>query len=138
MKKNDTPLIPDFFGQGEPLLQSQLGWQELEKRGAKSSVSKKIFNFFVEDCGRNMVFYYLGDGNFYGIHAEICPTPVFRFKKVPADFIYDELGEQDTHDYSDGDVLFWVDCNRDIWDEVRIDGKSLEDVLQNSYIVNIS
>jgi hypothetical protein len=31
-----------------------------------------------------------------------------------------------------------VSCDESVWDTVRIDGKSLEEVLQNSYIVNIS
>lgn len=138
MTKNQRVIIPNFFGAEEPLLSSQIGWSEQEKREAKSSVSKKIFNYFIEDCGRNMMFYYIKDGNFYGIHAEICPTPVFRFKKVPAEYIYDELGDQDTHDYQSGDILCWVDKGHDIWDVVTIDGKSLEEVLQDSYIVNIS
>jgi hypothetical protein len=80
----------------------------------------------------------LGDGNFYGIHSEMCPTPVFRFKKLEAKYKYDELGEQDTHDFRDGEILYWVDKDQDVWDVVKIAGKSLEEILQNSYIVNIN
>lgn len=85
-----------------------------------------------------MIFYYLGDENFYGIHTEISPTPVFRFKKVEALYEDDKIGEQDTHDYYKGDILYWVDDQHNIWDIVKIDGKSLEEIIQHSYIVNIS
>lgn len=138
MKPTPHVLIPDFFGEGKPLMSDQLGWTVEQKADAKSSVSRKVFEHFVEDLGRNLIFYYLGDGNFYGIHAEDCPTPVFRFRKNPSEpYIYDQL-EGDTHDYEDGEVLFMVDCEKKIWDVVKIDGKGLEDILQDSYIVNIS
>ncbi len=137
-KRNHEVVAVDFFGEGENLEAWQLGWQQDEKVEAKSSVSKKIFHHFVEDMARNMIFYYLGDGNFYGIHAEECPTPVFRFKKEQGNFTYDQLGYQDTHDYAKGEILYMVPCDESVWDTVKIDGKSLEEVLQNSYIVNIS
>ncbi len=31
-----------------------------------------------------------------------------------------------------------IPCDKSVWDTVKIDGKSLEEVLLNSYIVNIS
>lgn len=137
-KRNHQVVKKDFFGPGENLEAWQLGWTMEYKLEAKSSVSKKIFNFFIEELGRNMIFYYLGDDNFYGIHAEICPTPVFRFKKVEAQYDYYKIGEQDTHDYYNGDILYWVDANHDIWDVVMIDGKTFEEVIQQSYIVIIT
>lgn len=137
-KRNHEVVAHDFFGQGQHLEAWQLGWQQDEKAEAKSSVSKKVFNYFVEEMARNMIFFYLVDGNFYGIHAEECPTPVFCFKKEKGNCIYDQLGDQDTHDYADGEILYKVPCDESVWDTVKIDGKSLEEVLQNSYIVNIS
>ena len=82
MIKEPKVLIPNFFGLGQPLLSNQLGWNSMQRRETKTSVSRKIFEKYVEDWGRNMVLYYLGDGNFYGIHSEKCPTPVFRFQKI--------------------------------------------------------
>lgn len=138
IKRNHTIVKPDFFGSGKHLEAWQLGWDIENRIEAKSSVSKKIFEYYVNELGMNIIFYYLGDGNFYGIHSEICPTPVFRFKKIQADYIYDELGTQDTHDYECGDILYQVDSNQDLWDTIKIDGKPLEEILQNSYIVNIN
>ncbi len=137
-KRNHEVVVVDFFGEGKNLEAWQLGWQPENRMETKSSVSKKIFHYFVEDMARNMIFFYLGDGNFYGIHAEECPTPVFRFKKEQGVCTYDQLGDQDTHDYEDGEVLYMIPCDKSVWDTVKIDGKSLEEVLLNSYIVNIS
>lgn len=131
-------VLPNFFEAGEPLMKYQLGWDVDHRVEAKSSVSKKIFDYYVEDLGRNMIFYYLDDGCFYGIHAERCPTPVFRFKKDTSEPVVMDQLKGDTHDFEDGEILCWVDDEHDIWNEVKIGGKSLEQVLQRSYIVNIS
>lgn len=135
---NHSVVVPNFFGSNRPLETWQLGWQPENRRETKSSVSMKIFNTYVAECHFNVIIYYVKDNNFYGIHAEICPTPIFRFKKEPRKFIYDELGDQDTHDYQDGEILYWIDNYSEIWDIVKIDEKHLEEVLEDSYIVNIS
>lgn len=138
MNNKSKILIPNFFGINEPLYANQLGWSPMHRKETKTSVSRKIFEIYVEDWGRNIVFYYLGDGNFYGIHSENCPTPVFRFKKDMSEpIIYQQLGTGDTHNYDEGEILYLIPCDQKIWDVVKIDGRSLEDVLQNSYIVNI-
>lgn len=131
-------IIPDFFGKGKNLEAWQLGWQPENRRETKSSVSKKIFQSYVEEGHFNMIFFYVADGNFYGIHAENCPIPVFRFKKQPASYPIYEIEDQDTHDYKTGEILYMVPCDESVWETVKIDGKSLEEVLQDSYIVNIS
>jgi hypothetical protein len=137
-KRNHDIVVANFFGLGKNLEVWQLGWQPENKREAKSSVSMKIFKTYVEDGHFNMIFYYVEDGNFYGIHSENCPIPVFRFKKETGKYIYDQLGDQDTHDYDDGEVLYMISENESVWETVKIGDKSLEEVLQRSYIVNIS
>lgn len=137
-KRDHTVVVKDFFGKDQNLEAYQLGWDLDTKVEAKSSVSRKIFEYFVEELQRNLIFYYVKDGNFYGIHSENCPTPVFIFKKDKSeDFIFDQL-VGDTHDYDEGEILYMVPCDEKIWDVVKIDEKSLEEVLENSYIVNIS
>ncbi|MCM1141885.1 MAG: hypothetical protein NC453_25220, partial [Muribaculum sp.] len=80
-KRNHTVVVHNFFGEGKNLEAWQLGWQPENRMETKSSVSKKIFNTYVQVGHFNMIFYYVEDGNFYGIHAEYCPIPVFKFKK---------------------------------------------------------
>ena len=105
-KRDHRVWVKDFWGKGQNLEAWQLGWQVDHKMKTKSSVSRKIFELYIEDWGRNMVFYYFGDRNFYGIHSEQCPTPVFRFKKdLSEPYIYDQLGYGDTHNYDDEEVL---------------------------------
>ncbi len=138
-KRDHRVVVADFFGKGENLEAWQLGWTLQNRVEVKSAVSKKIFDYYVTDMGMNMIFYYVEDGNFYGIHGEECPTPVFRFKKEPADYIEGEIGDRDTHSYQTEEILYMVDCDKDdLWDTVKIDGKSLEEVIQNSYIVVIN
>lgn len=38
----------------------------------------------------------------------------------------------------DGGILYNVSCDQRVWDVVKIDCRSMEEVLQDSYIVNIS
>ena len=138
VKRNHDVVIPNFFGEGKNLEMWQLGWQPENRRETKSSVSKKIFQTYVEEGGFNMIFYYVRDENFYGIHAENCPIPVFRFKKELSTYPIYAIEDQDTHDYYSGDILYMIPCDESVWDTVKIDGRSLEEVLQESYIVNIS
>lgn len=137
-KRDHTIVVKNFFGEGQNLEMWQLGWDLDSKIEAKTSVTRKIFDYFIEDLGRNMIFYYVKNGNFYGIHAETCPTPVFMFKKDKSERYPINQIDGDTHDYHSGEILYLVPCDESVWDTVRIDGKPLEEVLQNSYIVNIS
>ncbi len=137
-KLNHAVIVANFFGEGKNLEAWQLGWQPENRKETKSSVSKKIFNTYVMVCHFNMIFYYVEDGNFYGIHAENCPIPVFRFKKADSRYPIYQIENQDTQDYKEGELLYMIQCDESVWDTVQLDGKSLEAILQNSYIVNIS
>lgn len=138
LSRNHEIVVKDFFGPNKNLEVWQLGWQPQNRLETKTSVSAKIFHCYVEVCHFNMIFYYVKDGNFYGIHSENCPTPVFRFKKEFAPYPISEIQNQDTHDYEDGELLYMIPDDQRIWDVVRIDGKTLEEVIQDSYIINIS
>ena len=65
-KRDHRIVVADFFGRGENLETRQLGWKLRNRVEFKSAVSKKIFDYYVADMGMNMIFYYVGDGNFYG------------------------------------------------------------------------
>lgn len=136
-KRDHRIVIRDFFGLGKNLEAWQIGWDIENRFEAKTSVSRKIFEYYVETLGMNLIFYNLEDRNFYGIHAEECPTPVFRFPKNLAEPIPCNQFEGDTHNYAEGEILYMVDGDDKIWDVVKINGKNLEEVLQNSYIMNI-
>ena len=128
--------IENFYGEGKHIYVDQLGWQPEERREARSSVSKEIFDFEIVQVGLNLSFYYLDNDTFYGIHSERIPI---EEKELPRDRTEPYIGWQcdgDTHD--EGKVLFSFDKPEDIWDNVRIDGKTLEEVLERSYIMGLN
>lgn len=127
----------NFFTDGKHLYEDQLGWSKLEKEEARSLVSKEIFDFEVVRVGLNLAFYYLDDGRFYGIHRECIPIDV---KILPLDHPENpHINSQckgDTH--VDGDVIFSCRDPKELWDGVRIGGKSLEEVISRSYIITLT
>lgn len=130
-------IIENFFDDGEHLYADQLGWSKREKQEARSFISKKIFEFEVVTVGLNLAFYYVDNGNFYGIHAESVPIDV---KVLPRDnpncpYINSQC-KGDTHIH--GNVLFSFQHPEELWDGIRIDDKSLEEVLNRSYIITLN
>ena len=96
-------------------------------------VSKDIFEFQVVEVGWNMSLYYVDNDTFYGIHRECIPTEV---KILPRDRTKPNINFQckcDTH--MDGEVIASFDDPHDIWDNLKINGKSLEEVIERSFIV---
>lgn len=129
-------VLPDFYGKGEHIYEDQLGWQLDTKEEAGSVVSREIFRFEVEKVGLNLGFYYVDNDTFYGIHRECYPIEV---KILPRDRSKKYIGWQcncDTHE--DGEVIASFDDEQDIWDNIKIDGHSLEEVLARSFIVALN
>lgn len=126
-------VLPDFHGEGKDLYEDELGWPLYIKKEAGSMVSREIFRDQVEDVGLNLGFYYVDDDTFYGIHRERYPI---NCKILPRNKSKKYIGEQcdgDTH--PKGIVIASFDDEKDIWDNLKIDGKSLEEVLSRSYIM---
>ncbi len=134
---NDRKIaIENFYGHGKHVYEDELGWQAEERREARSSVSKEIYEYEIVQVGLNMSFYYLDNDTFYGIHSERIPI---ELKELPRNREEEYIGWQcecDTHD--DGKVLYSFDRAEDIWDTVKIDGKSLEEILERSYILALN
>ena len=132
-----TVVINSFFGDGEHLYEDQLGWTKREKTEARSLVSKEIFDFEVVLVGLNLAFYYVDDDRFYGIHNESIPIKVKILPRDTPDSPY--INSQCTGDtHVDGEVIFSCRDPNELWDGVRIDGKSLEEVLRRSYIIPLN
>jgi len=134
--ENRKIAIKNFYGEGKHLYEDQLGWQPEERREARSSVSKEIFEYEVVQVGLNLSFYYLDNDTFYGIHTE--RTPI-EFKVLPRDLSELYIGwqcEGNTHD--DGKVLYSFERAEDIWDTVKINGKTLEEVIERSLILGLN
>lgn len=131
-----TIVVKDFWGPGKHVYEDQLGWSLDEKKEAGSLVSKKIFEVEIVEVGLNIAFYYVDNDTFYGIHTECYPI---ECKILPRDRKEKYIGWQckaDTH--ADGQVIASFDDEHDIWDNLRIDGKNLEEVLSRSYIMALN
>ena len=128
--------LKDFYGEGRHIYEDQIGWDEQNRREARSLVSKEIYDFFVTDMGLNLGFYYIDDDTFYGIHRERYPIQVKILPRNRSEKFVGWQCEADTHD--DGEVIASFDDENDIWDNLRINGKTLEEVLERSYIMAIN
>ena len=129
-------VVKDFYGPDEHLYSDMLGWRTEDKKEARSFVSKDIFKYMIVDVGWNLAFYYVDGDTFYGIHTEWLPIEV---KILPRDRAEPYIGlqcEGDTHD--DGEVVASFRRREDIWDGLLIDGKSLEEILERSYIMSLN
>lgn len=127
--------LKDFYGKGKHIYEDEIGWTLSIKREAGSLVSKEIFRNQVVQTGLNLAFYYIDNDTFYGIHREKYPI---ECKVLPRDRSEESVGWQcraDTHD--DGEVIASFDDENDIWDNLHIDGKSLEEVIARSYIMGL-
>lgn len=126
--------IKDFYGPGSDIYADQLGWQEADKKEARSLISKEIWDYFVCTMGLNISFYYPGNDTFYGLHTEEIP---YTFYKLPRCRELDSYtGNQcsgDTHER--GEAVYQTEDLNAIWDAVHIDGHSLEYVINHSYIL---
>lgn len=128
-------VLRDFYGLGKHIYEDELGWRIDMRKEAGSVVSRNIFFSQVVEVGLNLAFYYLDNDTFYGIHREQYPI---ECKLLPRDKSEQFLGWQchaDTHE--DGEVIASFDDANAIWDGWRIDGKSLEQVLNRSYIMGL-
>ena len=134
---NRKIIIENFFDNGEHLFADQLGWSKREKKEARSLVSKDIFEFEVVSVGLNLAFYYVDNDTFYGIHTESIPIEV---KVLPRDnpnspYINSQC-KGDTHVH--GEVILSFQHPEELWDGIKIDGNSLEEVLNRSYIITLN
>lgn len=135
--KDTTILVENFFEIGRPLRACHLGWTKEYKIEAKTSVSKKIFNYYF-DRGFNIIFYYTKDENFYGIASEFIPAPVYRIKRTYDTEIIQLQIDDDTDHYEDGEILYWIEDGQDAWETIKIGGASMEEVIQYSHILIIN
>ena len=130
-------IVVKNFYPNEDLYLDRLGWRENEKIEAGSFVSKEIFHYEVVYVGLNPAFYYVDNDTFYGIHTEAIPIEVKILPRDRDSTPY--VGCQcDGNTHHDGEVIASFERAEDIWDNLKIDGKSLEEVLERSYIITLN
>lgn len=128
--------LKDFWGKGKHVYDDELGWTLADKQEAQTLVSRELFRYHVEEVGLNLSFYDPVTDNFYGIHRECYPI---ECKILPRNINVEFIGWQcpgDTH--PDGTVLASFEDEKDIWDNFKINGNSLEEVINRSYIIGLN
>ncbi len=133
---NRKVIITDFFDKDEHLYEDQLGWTTREKQEARSFISKEIFDFEIVRVGLNIAFYYVDNDTFYGIHTECIPIEVKVLPRNRSEPFIDWQCKGDTHE--DGEVIYSFDNPEELWTGIKINGKTLEEVLERSYIITLN
>ncbi len=135
MELKNKVVIPDFFDEGKHLYADELGWQPNHKTESHSIVSKEIFECFIVGCRMNLSFYYVDNDTFYGLHTEGNPIEFKILHRDKTRPYIDWQCDGDTHDEGQTLYTFSFEDADKIWDTIKIDGKSLEEVLERSYIM---
>ena len=138
-------LIEDFWNVGDAngdktLREDELGWPQSLKEDAQSDYSERVFRYVIEEVGFNLVFYWIKDRNFYVIETEKTPVEVRKIYPNPQwdgkyEFLKVGLLGEGASSCSAGEVIATFDDEALIWDELKIDGVPIGDVLEQSKIV---
>ena len=133
-----TIVIKDFYNRNKHLYQDELGWGSYEKREAKSNNTKNIYDHIVGDVGLNVSFFYVGDQNFYAIFTELYPIEVklLKYNAPDAEWLYHKRSDTNPHS-TDCVTLGKYETAEDVWNNFVINGKHLEDILENSRILDV-
>lgn len=138
-------LIEDFWNVGDAngdktLREDELGWPQSLKKDAQSDYSERVFRYVIEEVGFNLVFYWIKDRNFYVIETEKTPVEVRKLYPNPQwdgkyEFLKVGLLGEGASSCSAGEVIATFDDEALIWDELKINGVPIGDVLEQSKIV---
>ena len=138
-------LIDKFFIVGHngdhAIRENDLGWADSIKQDAQSDYPENIFRYVVEVVGFNILFYWLEDRNFYTIETEKTPIEVRRIYPNPnwdGKYEYQKAGmEGFPHTSSQGEILATFDNPTRLWDNLKINGVCIGEVLDKSFIASL-
>lgn len=141
-KDKGKVLVAKFFKENEEhaIYESDLGWNDDNRLDAGFTESAKVFYYYIVEVGFNLSFYYVDDGCFYVIETE--KEPNIEVRRIFKDPNWD--GEYLLHSVmycastnAPGEILYTIHRREDVWDTVNINGKSLEEVLAHSVILEM-
>ena len=126
----------DFFESGEHIYEDQLGFNEEARFVARSNVMHDIFVYHLDDLHYDLSFFNLEDENFYFIASLENPMRVVKLPKQEerSRFVYWQC---DHEEYEDGELLCTYPSAEAIWRYLRINGKSLEEILPKAYVLKL-
>lgn len=136
MEKERELIMSNWMEFHPVITKADLGWSEECIRDAMSEDPEVIFNYFWRNYF-SIIFYYVDDGNFYELFMESTPHKFWRIPKLETwDGKY--IGRQILwENHREGEVLFEFTDDTDLWNTLKIGGKSIGEVLKRSYIAEI-
>lgn len=122
----------------DPIVYSdELGWREDDYLDAESRNPEDVFNYHWRHY-HSIVFYYVGDGNFYELFMEGHPFKFWRVRKR-GDWDGKWICDMITwNNHEEGEVLFEFDDDTDLWNELKLNGLPIGEVIKNSVIAEIN
>lgn len=134
MKIKREIAVRDFYGSGEHIFKDELGVTADIRDCMHSNVTKEIFLFAMGKLNYEMVFFYTINETFYFIATMETPIQVLT---LPRDKRLSRfIGWQCEPDaYEFGTVIATYESIPELWDKFRIDDKSLEEIIPDSYIL---
>ena len=134
MKITRKIAIPNFYGEGKHIYEDQMGFTLSIRTDIHSNVNREIFLYALGELYYEMGFYYAVNETFYFIATMESPIQVLKLPRNSAYSHY--VGWQcDVTAYEFGEVIATYDTVEELWDDFRIDGKSLEEIIPRSYVM---
>jgi len=137
LKKNFWPC--EFSGSRDVFVED-MGWGDIHKEDARSDDPEKIFRYYVEVVGLNILFYWTFDEQFYTIFTECLPIEVKRIYPNPdwdGECEFQKAGDNGPSTWSDGELIAAFEDPTRIWDELKINGVPIGEVLEKSVITDL-
>lgn len=130
-------IVMDNWMEYRPVITTEdLGWSEDSILDARSENPKDIFDYFWKNFF-SITFYYVDNGKFYELFMESNPHKVWEVLKKP-DWDGRYVGQQIAWEsHEEGNVICTFDDDTDLWNVLKIDGKSIGEVLSRSLIAEI-
>lgn len=138
-----TVIIDNFWKVGtrgdRSLAKEDLGWPQSLQEDVQSDYSETIFRYVIEIAGFNLLLYWLKDRNFYVIETEKIPVEVRRISPNPdwdgkCEFTK-AASNFGPNTASPGQILATFDSPIDIWDNLKINGVPIAEIIPESLIV---
>lgn len=138
-------IVRNFWREGlfedRDLWEDELGWSDSSKRDAMSDYPEAVFRYFVEIVGLNILFYWVDDNCFYTIETELDPVEVRRIYPNPrwdGSCTYASAGiDYGPSTCSKGEIIATFADETAIWDNLRIRGIPIGEVLERSAILTL-